>query len=61
MNSFEKVVLLFLVHLHSCNYVLRNYFYVMFVVCKIVLLLVETLDNPLVNIFEQQRVLLWIV
>ena len=52
---------MFLVHLHSCNYVLQNYFYVMFVVCMMVLLLVETIDNPFANIFVQQWVLLWIV
>ena len=49
------------VHIHSCNYVLQNYFYVRFVVCMMVLLLVETLDNPFVNVFVQRKVLLWIV
>ena len=48
-------------YLHSYNYVLRNNFYVMFFVYLVVLLLVATLGIPFMNLFEQQRVLLWIV
>ena len=33
----------------------------MFVVCMMVLLLVETFGNPFVKIFVQPRLLLWIV
>ena len=52
---------MFLNYLHSYNYVLRSYFYVMFFVYMIVLFLVEMFGNPIVSFSEQQRVLLWIV
>ena len=48
----------FLVHLHNFNCFLQSYFCA---VCMMILLLVETFGNPFVNIFVQQRVLLWIV
>ena len=35
--------------LHSYNYVLRNYFFVMFFVYMMFLLLVKTLGSPFVN------------
>ena len=50
-----------MVNLNSYNYVVQNYFYVMFVVCMMVLLLFGSFGNPLANIFVQQRVLLWVV
>ena len=64
MSIFEYSylkVLLFLIYLHRYNYVLQNCFYVMIVVYMMVLLVVETLANPLMKIFEQRSVLLWIV
>ena len=58
--SYWKVFVV-LTYLHSYNYVQRNYFYVMFFVCMMVLLLFETFGNPFANFFGQQRVSLWIV
>ena len=54
-------ILVFLIYLHSYNYVQQNYFYDMFFVYMMSLLLVELFGNPFVSISQQQRVLLWVV
>ena len=51
-----QMVLLFLVYLHGQNYVLRNYFYVMFFV--FVMVLSVLFGNSYMSTLEQQRVLL---